>query len=219
MPVIAIIGAGPGMGLAIAKKFGAQGFRVALGSRTPERLDPLVKELATQRIEATTFQVNVFDHASVAAGLATATDHFGAIDVLEFSPVDPSLPRVAPSQVTHENAQVQIDFYVHGAIAAVSAVLPAMLVHGSGTILFTTGASSVFPNPMMGNIGPAAAWLRNWALALHAEVAPQGVQVAHVAINAWIGRQPGAEPDAIAQLHWELHSSRDDTERVFSPPA
>ena len=35
MPVIAILGAGPGMGLAIAKTFGARGYRVALLSRNP----------------------------------------------------------------------------------------------------------------------------------------------------------------------------------------
>ena len=48
---------------------------------------------------------------------------------------------------------------------------------------------------------------------------PKGVQVGHVAINAWIGRQPGAAPDTIAALHWELHTHRDDVEKVFSPPA
>jgi hypothetical protein len=52
------------------------------------------------------------------------------------------------------------------------------------------------------------AWLRNWAHALHAAVAPNGVQAGHVAIGAVIGRQPDATPDAIAPLCWELHTHR-----------
>ena len=46
-PVIAIIGAGSGMGLAIAKTFGAHGFKVALLSRSPEKLEPIVADLAS----------------------------------------------------------------------------------------------------------------------------------------------------------------------------
>jgi hypothetical protein len=59
------------------------------------------------------------------------------------------------------------------------------------------------------------AWLRNWAYALHAAVAPKGVQVGHVAIGAFIGRQPGATPGAIAPLYWELHTHRHEIEKVF----
>jgi hypothetical protein len=43
------------------------------------------------------------------------------------------------------------------------------------------------------------------------------VQVAHVAIGAWIGHQPGATPEAIVPLYWELYSQRDQVERVFFP--
>jgi NAD(P)-dependent dehydrogenase (short-subunit alcohol dehydrogenase family) len=47
MPVIAILGAGSGMGLAIGKIFGRHGYRVALLSRNPAKQEPLVTELAT----------------------------------------------------------------------------------------------------------------------------------------------------------------------------
>jgi NAD(P)-dependent dehydrogenase (short-subunit alcohol dehydrogenase family) len=39
MPTIAIVGAGPGMGLSIAKAFGSHGFQVALISRSKDNLD------------------------------------------------------------------------------------------------------------------------------------------------------------------------------------
>jgi len=212
MPVIAILGAGPGMGLAIAKTFGAHGYRVALLSRNPSKQERLVAELATHGIIAAAFRADARDRESVASGLAAVNQRLGAIDVLEFSPADHSRPLQSATALTHENVRAWIDLYVHGAVAAVNHVLPDMLARGSGTILFTTSASSVYPVPRFGAVGAAMAWLRNWAHALHAAVAPRGVQVGHVAIGAF---RPGAISDAIAPLYWELHTHRHEVEKVL----
>src|SRR5215212_4419805 len=158
---LAIVGAGSGMGLAIAKTFGAHGFKVALLSRSPEKLEPIVAELAKHGVEAAAFRANVLDRATVGNALAAVKQHFGRIDVLEYSPADGALPHVSVTELTHDNAQIQLDFYAHGAIAAVNEVLFEMLERGSGTILFTTGASSLYPHlghKMFGNVAPAAAW-------------------------------------------------------------
>jgi NAD(P)-dependent dehydrogenase (short-subunit alcohol dehydrogenase family) len=45
---------------------------------------------------------------------------------------------VSASQLTHQNLQIAFDFNVHGAFAAVQAVLPDMQARRSGTILLTT---------------------------------------------------------------------------------
>jgi NAD(P)-dependent dehydrogenase (short-subunit alcohol dehydrogenase family) len=42
-----------------------------------------------------------------------------------------------------------------------------------------------------------------------------GVQVGHVAIAVFIGQRAGGTPDAIAPLFWELHTKRDEVEKVF----
>ena len=219
MSVIAIVGAGPGMGLAIARTFGRHGHEVALLSRTPAKLEPVVKELGDEGIEAAAFRADVLDRSSIAAGLTAVKERFGQIDVLEYSPADRALPRAPVTELTHDNVQIQVDFYVHGALAAVNEVLPEMLARGSGTILLTTGASSLRPElatEMFGNVAPATAWLRNWAHGLHAAVAPQGVQVGYVGIGAWLGEQAGAtSPEAIAPLYWELHTQRNEVEKVF----
>src|SRR5258705_8928258 len=215
MSVIAILGAGPGMGRAIAKTFGAHGYRVGLLSRNPAKQEPLVTELATHGIISAAFRADARDRGSVASGLAAVKQRLGSIDVLEFSPCDRTLPLPSATELSHDNVRVWIDFYVHGAVAAVNQVLPDMLSRRSGTILFTTSASSVHPVPRFGAVGAAMAWLRNWAYALHAAVAPKGVQVGHIAIGAIIGRQPGATPDDIAPLYWELHTHRHEIEKVF----
>src|SRR5882724_8781833 len=195
--------------------FGAHGYRVALLSRHPAKQEPLVTELARHGIISAAFRADARDRESIASGLAAVKQRFGSIDVLEFSPIDRTLPMPSATELTHESVRVWIDLYVHGAVTAVNHVLPDMLARGSGTILFTTSASSVLPVPRCGPVGAAMAWLRNWAYALHAAVAPKGVQVAHVALGAFVGRRPGVIPDEIASLYWEVHTHRHEIEKVF----
>jgi NAD(P)-dependent dehydrogenase (short-subunit alcohol dehydrogenase family) len=189
-------------------------------SRNPTRLVPIVSELGREGIEAAAFGAHMLHRASIGSGLAAVKQRFGRIDVLEVSPADQNLPLVSATELTLDNVQHWIDFQVHGVVAAVRHVLPSMLARGAGTILLTTGASSVHPHlgaTMFANATLAMGALRNWALALHEAVAPRGVQVGHVAIGALIGQQKGATPEAIAPLYWELHTNRDLIEKVLMP--
>jgi NADP-dependent 3-hydroxy acid dehydrogenase YdfG len=221
MPAIAIVGAGPGLGLAIARRFGREGFKVALISRAQPRLDALAAELAADGIEAAGFAGDVLDRPSLRAALAAAGERFGGIDVLEYSPAPGGeaqhLARADVTQVTAENIQPQVEYYAYGGITAAQAVLPGMLERGSGTLLFTTGASSLLAFPQMGNIGIGAAALRNYALALNAALAGKGIYVAHVPLATWIGSGgPETQPDTIAGIYWELYTTRDQAERLYN---
>lgn len=212
MRTLAIVGAGPGLGLAIAKRFGAEGFNVALLARTPEKLDGLVAELDGLGISARAYVADVTDRAGLGAALRQVEADFGAIDVLEFSPVASTEPARA-ADVTPENVLPVLENQVLGAVAAVNAVLPGMRERGDGVLLFTTGASSVIPVPTMGNIGIAMAGLRTYAHTLHQALAPEGIHVAHVALDLFI--QPGAgeaDPDALAEHYHELYERRDRAE-------
>jgi NADP-dependent 3-hydroxy acid dehydrogenase YdfG len=221
MPVIAIVGAGPGLGLSIARRFGREGFAVALISRSAANLGSLTTELRRTGIEAAGFEADVRDRPALTGALAAAAQRFGPVDVLEYSPAPHGAPAgLAMTDVLHvtpENVQPQVEFYVHGAIAAVQAVLDDMLARGHGTLLFTTGASSAVTMPPMGNVGIAGAGLRNYALALHAALAGHGVYVAHVPLAVYIGSGgPQTQPDTIAELYWDLYLTRDQPERLYS---
>jgi NAD(P)-dependent dehydrogenase (short-subunit alcohol dehydrogenase family) len=223
MPVIAVVGAGPGLGLSIARRFGREGFTVALISRSAANLDRLAAELAAGGIEAAGFEADVRDRPTVKKALSAAAARFGPVDVLEYSPAQHGAPSgLAMTDVLHvtaENVQPQVEFYVYGAITAVQAVLDGMLERGRGTLLFTTGASSAMTMPPMGNVGIAGAGLRNYALALNAALADRGVYAAHVPLAVYIG-SGGAEtqPDTIAELYWDLYLSRDQPERLYAVP-
>ncbi|MGH3143722.1 MAG: SDR family NAD(P)-dependent oxidoreductase [Gaiellales bacterium] len=223
MPSIAIVGAGPGLGLAIARTFGSEGYDVALVSRHRAKLDGLIDQLASENIAAAAFPADVLDRAALSQALDHATRHLGRIDVLEYSPSGTvaTTRMTSPSRSAPEDVQEQIEFQLYGAIAATSAVLPAMREAGAGTLLYTTGAGSVNPVPQIGNVNAAAAALRNWAINLHNELAGTGVYAAHIAIDVSIDVPalpgfPTAPAEDIAAVYWELHSKREQPEHIFT---
>ncbi|MCG5432157.1 SDR family NAD(P)-dependent oxidoreductase [Mycobacterium sp. MYCO198283] len=215
-----LVGAGPGIGLSLARTFGTRGFDVALISRTKDKLDALVRQLATEGVTAAAFPANVLDRPSLTAALHAAKEHFGSLDVLEYSPATRDFALATPTEATVENLQPQIEYIFYGAVAAARAVLPAMREAGAGTLLFTTGGGSVNPVPMLANVNAAGAALRNWVINLNQELADSGVYAAHVALTVWIGEGgpegiPSAKPDDIALLYWELYETRDRAEAHY----
>jgi NADP-dependent 3-hydroxy acid dehydrogenase YdfG len=223
MSTIAIVGAGPGLGLAIARNFGSKGFDVALIARHRANLDGLANQLESDGVNSASFTADVVDRAALAQALSDAAWHFGGIDVLEYSPVGTleTTKLTTPSATSPEDIQPQIDLQLYGAIAATQAVLPAMREAGTGTLLYTTGAGSVDPVPMVGNVNAAAAALRNWAVNLHKELTDTGVYAVHVAIDVSMGKDvipgfPTAPPEQVADVYWELHTKRHEAEHVFT---
>ena len=151
-----------------------------------------------------------------------AAGRFGGIDVLHYSSpgagTTETLRSTGALDVTVDNLRPQIECICYGAITATRAVLPSMLAAGTGTLLYTTGASSVTPAPVFVSAGMAGAALRKWALTLNGALAGSGVYAGHVAIGTWIAGTPGAregaplkEPDDIARLYW-------DSTPAASPP-
>ncbi|MEU6353579.1 SDR family NAD(P)-dependent oxidoreductase [Streptomyces sp. NPDC047072] len=224
MSSIAIIGAGPQLGLAIARTFGSQGFDVALVSRNRDNLDGLVGKLAAEGITAAAFPADVLDRDALEKALHDAAARFGGIDVLEYSPVGTfgATALTTPTETEPADVQLQIEFQLYGAIAATQAVLPAMREAGAGTLLYTTGAGSLDPVPQVGNVNAAAAALRNWAINLHKELDGTDIQAAHIGIDVSIGTPavpgfPTAQPEEISPVYWDLHTTkRDQAELVFS---
>ncbi len=220
MPAIAIVGAGPGLGLSIAKTFGTQGFDVALIARNPEKLASRVEQLDAAGITAAAFPADVTDRDALVGALKAAAERFGDIDVLQYSPY-PGLTPVHPDEVTVDNLRPQVEEILYGAVAATGAVLPTMLAKGAGTLLFTMGGGAIRPYPMLATANAAQAGLRNWALNLHNTLADRGVYTATIAINVLIGDTappgvPHLPPDRIAQTYWDLYTTRTDPERVIT---
>lgn len=212
---LVVIGAGPGLGMGVARAFGRRGFQVGLIARRKEALDARVAELRGLGITAAAFPADIRNRDALAAAVAGVTDNLGPVDVLEYSP-SPSGPVTHAAQTTAAAAMAQLDLHVLGAITAVGQVLPDMLARGSGTLLLTTGVASVVPDPSLANVGLAMAGLRNWVHALHAELSTQGVHAATVTVGTGLAPgEPLPDPDAIGDRYYRIYEERTGVDELI----
>ncbi|MFD6066115.1 MULTISPECIES: SDR family NAD(P)-dependent oxidoreductase [Amycolatopsis] len=210
-----VVGAGPGLGMGVARSFGRQGFQVGLIARNKDTLDGLAGELAGLGVTAEAFPADIRDRAALVDALAAARQALGPVDVLEYSP-SPTGVITHAAQTTVASATEQFELHVLGAVTAVGQVLPDMRARGDGTLLLTTGVSSAIPAPFLANVGLAMAGLRNWAHALHTELRPEGIHVATVTIaSGVVPGDPVADPDVIGARYHDLYRRRDRAEEVI----
>ncbi|MDO8122577.1 SDR family NAD(P)-dependent oxidoreductase [Isoptericola sp. b490] len=208
MPTIAIVGAGPGLGAAVARRFGAEGFSVALLSRDQAKLDALAAELGAGGVTARGYAADVRDPATLEDALARAAAELGPISVLQYSPL-PSRDYLEPVlDLTPDLALEALRFSALGLIHAARAVLPAMRTAGEGSIVLINGGTSVKARPGFAGTSVAFPAESAYGEMLHDALADEGVRVVQLVI-------PGAIPklrlehgiDDVAERIWELHRS------------
>ncbi|MBU1054310.1 MAG: SDR family NAD(P)-dependent oxidoreductase [Proteobacteria bacterium] len=229
---IMVIGAGPGVGLHVANRFGKEGFRAALISRTKANLDACVAKLKENGVEAEGFQADAGNLKGLASAIEKAQKNFGSIDVLEYSPAtDPQL-LATPLNITVENVRPHMEVAL-GAITAVRAVLPGMIEKGNGGLLFTSAASAIEPVPFSSNFAMAQSGIRSYAHSLHRTLKKDGVYAGMMLISGLVDKGDGSlqEPKApppptpessmplisaysIAESFWDMYTKRDRIDQI-----
>jgi NADP-dependent 3-hydroxy acid dehydrogenase YdfG len=206
---IVIVGAGPNLGLAIARRFGREGLAVGLISRDQAKLDGLVGELDADRIQASAQAADIRDASALAGAIETLADRLGPVEVLEYSPL-PAREFMRPVLETMaEDIRAPLEFSVVGAVAAVQAVVGPMRAAGHGSILFTTGTAFLSLNPQRAGVAVSFSGEVAYAQMLHDALADDGVHVAHVAVAGQIAPGADFEPEEIADTLWRHHRERD----------
>lgn len=212
MTTIAIIGAGSGLGAAVARRFGAEGFSVALLSRNQGRVDALAETLSAEGIEAKGFAADVRDPASITRALEAATETLGPIEVLQYSPL-PQKDFMRPVlETTPADLVGPVEFSIYGPVAAVHQVLPGMRFLGKdkGTILFVNGGSAVKPGRNVTGTSVAFAGQAAYAQLLKEVLGEEGIQVSQLIIGGRIiDGDPEKDPAVLAGHLWDLHTKRD----------
>lgn len=218
MKTLAIVGAGKGLGLSIAKSFGKRGFQVALVARNVAKLQDMVDELKADGIEAAYFVADIFNKEQIAQAMTNMKEKYGQIDVLEFSPTAGNYPPTSVLELTAENARDAFEANVVSAIHVVNTVLPDMLARKEGALLFTSGLSAMYPVSMMGNIGIALSGLRNYVANLHTSLSAQGIFVGHRSLGLLIKESgTGAinDPDVIAEMWYQAYVEKNVWEEEY----
>jgi NAD(P)-dependent dehydrogenase (short-subunit alcohol dehydrogenase family) len=214
-PVI-VAGAGPGVGLAVARRFARDGRPVALIARRRAALDDMAARIAAEGGRAQGFVADIADLAALDAALDAAVTAFGAPGVLVWNGgrwVETPALALAPAAF-----EAELRLCVVGALAAAQRAAAAMT--GGGTILFTGGGLALAPQ--FGGAVPALtagkAALRALTLAAHAEFAARGIHLATVTIAGVVAPGGPFDPDRIAEAFRALDAEPRGSwtaERVF----
>ena len=218
MPTIAIIGAGPGLGAAVARRFGAEGFSIALISRDQVKLDGLATQLQDGGLVARGYAADVLDPASLEAALARAVAELGPITVLQYSPL-PAKEYLKPVlELTPELALEALRFSALGLIHAVRSVLPAMRTAGEGSIILINGGTSVKSRHDFAGTSIAFPAESAYGEMLHDALEDEGIRVVQLVIPGGIPKlQLKNGIDDVAARIWELHGSRGPFRTMLIP--
>lgn len=217
MKTMVIAGAGKGLGLSLAKRFGEEGFQIALVARNAENLQSMTAGLKEKGIEASYFIADVGNKDQMQKAVSDIKAKYGRIDVMEFSPASRGIMPATALEVTAENTREYFENVVIGAINVVNSIVPDMVERGEGALLFTSGLSAMYPIPMLSNVGISMAGLRNYVANLHAALSPRGILVVHRPLGVLIKAGTGAvnDPDVIADMWYDAYVKKLDGEEEY----
>jgi NADP-dependent 3-hydroxy acid dehydrogenase YdfG len=229
---IAVFGAGPGLGRSVARRFGREGFQVALVARTQARLDALVDELAGEGIETAAFAADLADREALPGTVEAITARFGHIDVLEYAPAGIEwLERQTPVRDADvESFEFPLNLLLRTPVALVRQVLPGMIERGDGAVLFGLTVAASLPVPQIGNMAAVAAAARGYLHNLHVDLADDGVYAGLVQVAGMVADSDAAkyvaenwdpsllpkplDPADLADTLWDLYLKRDRFEEI-----
>jgi short-subunit dehydrogenase len=205
-PVCVIIGAGEGISLSVAQKFGKAGYEVALLARNREKLSSLVQGLWDQHLTVSGHPCDVANFPWLESTLHEVAKELGEIEVIIYNAAEMTAKNVLEQDAEAFAHAFRVN--VAGAVAAIRQVAPQMERRGKGTILLTGGGFALMPQygwEMIGlSVGKAA--VRSLTLGLHEEMKKRGIHVGTVTVMGTVAKGTPFDPDLVAQAFWELHS-------------
>jgi NAD(P)-dependent dehydrogenase (short-subunit alcohol dehydrogenase family) len=214
--VAAILGVGPGLGAAIARRFSREGFTVGLMARRKESLSGVREEIEGAGGTALAVEADATNAASVAAAFDWVRNKLGDPGVFVYNAGAFQMGGIM--ELTPEQFDDCFKANCSGAFYGVQQVLPAMVEEGRGTIILTGATASLRGSANFAALAAGKFGLRALAQSAAREFGPRGVHVAHVIIDGQIDT-PGVRemspdreehtmlsPDAIAETYWRLYS-------------
>jgi short-subunit dehydrogenase len=228
---LAVVGAGPGLGLAVARRFAAADYSVVLTARRQDQLEKFQRDLAG---EGATVHVVAADLSADDAGARLAEgirDRVGTPDVVYYAPGMRGYTPVA--DLTSAHLRELIGVAVYTLVDLVHELLPDMVSRGSGAILTAAAPSAIVGMPQLSATAVLGAQ-RNYLQALQAAVTDQHIYVGRLYIGATIERSafhlqqeaaraagqpvidlPTVDPAHLADLLWDMQAKQDTHEVTY----
>lgn len=203
LPVCTIVGAGPGVGLSVARSFGREGFRVALIARQTEKLSALSDSLTKDEVETLSIAGDAGDESALRQAIREVHGRLGPTEVLVYNAA--AFRQAAPSKLTLDQLNEDIRVNVGGALIAAQTVLPGMRSERRGTILLTGGGLALSPVAAVASLSLGKAAIRSLAHSLFQELQPEGIHAATVTICGMVQEGTQFSPEKIANEFLKLH--------------
>jgi NAD(P)-dependent dehydrogenase (short-subunit alcohol dehydrogenase family) len=215
-----IVGAGPGLGCALARRFGKAEMNVAMAARNVARLEDLTLECAGIGHGAKAYACDATDETAVEDFFRRVRSELGEPDVVVYN-AGAFVPRGIVETSAEEFERCWRVGCLGGFLvgrAAARGMLERIGRGGpGGTILFTGATASLRGSAGFHNLAVGKFGLRALAQSMARELHPKGIHVAHVIIDGRI-RAPGAvehtaealggdllDPSVIAEAYFQLH--------------
>ncbi|MBC7999551.1 MAG: SDR family NAD(P)-dependent oxidoreductase [Leptolyngbya sp.] len=208
--VCVLVGAGPGVGHSVAKKFLDKGYSIALMARSAEKLTAMKNQLGEANVS--TWTVDVSDSESLLNAMSSVAKQHGSPEILVFNAYSaaPGKPTDLQAKALEESFVVNVT----SALIASQAVIPAMKQAGKGTIVFTGGGFALYPLSDLTALSIGKAGLRALSNCLHQELKPLGIHAGTVTICGTVEAGGPFDPDKIADTFVEFH---DQSPESFAP--
>jgi len=211
-----LIGAGKGLGNAVAKEFAAHDFRVALMARNEARLAEYVKEFAALGYEAVAKVADAAKPETLTKAIGEVVSEWGTPDALVYN-VGITVPdgdREITSELLLERYQVDVASAWHSAMTVATDDFAAK----KGAIIFTGGgfAKTFQPISFLKPLCIDKAALNAANIVLHHEMAPRGIFVGSVLVSGVIAEgDTKYDPTLIAKEYWKMYIERKEYEMVY----
>ncbi len=217
---IVVCGYGPGISDAVARKFGAEGYNVALVARRADKLAAGVAALESKGIKAAAFPTDLGDPAAVTAMIAAARTALGPIAVVHYNAYTGGSGDLTTA--TAEGLRRSFDVSVTGLVAAVQAAHAdlkaakgAVLVTGGGFCMYDPRVDAMATQFQAADLAIGKAAQHKLTGLLSAKLKADDIYVGEVVVmgmvkgTAFDFGNASLDPNDIAAKFWDLHSGRD----------
>ncbi len=194
-PVLLVVGAGPGVGGSVARRFGRDGYDALLVGLDESVLEELGHSLESAGIDAHWSAVDITDERAFSAALTKLGKAVGRIDVLHFNPS--AFRQKTPLQLTPEELAADVTLGVGALLTAVQAARPFM--SSGGRVTATGSMAADKPWNEAASLGVQKAGLRNLIRSIDTTLKPDGIRAVSVTVRGTLGREGAFTPDRVAE--------------------
>lgn len=173
-----VTGASSGIGHAIARMLGQEGYAMTLAARRAEKLQAAAEELAKEGYELQAIAANVSDEADIQRVVASHRERYGRLDVLVNNAGVGFGAQVGEIQT--KRLDMQLDINLRSIVLFYRECVPLLATaaaeHKNALVVNTSSISGKFGQGWLSVYSATKHGVVGWTEAMNKELAPQGIK-------------------------------------------